>query len=102
MAKSKAKARKAPPRHCDDNPAWTTADFARAQPAAKADPGLAAALKRGRGRPPLDKPKVALTLRIDQDAVEQFRATGAGWQTRMNDVLVAAAPKAKKARVPAR
>ena len=44
-----------------------------------------------RGRPPSDHPKQALKLRIDADVVEHFRATGPGWQTRINDTLCRAA-----------
>lgn len=44
-----------------------------------------------RGRPPSDNPKQALKLRIDPDVVEYFRATGPGWQTRINDTLRRAA-----------
>ena len=39
------------------------------------------------GRPPSENPKVALKLRIDPDIVDYFRATGPGWQTRINDTL---------------
>ncbi len=44
-----------------------------------------------RGRPPSDNPKQALKLRIDADVLEHFRATGPGWQTRINDTLRRAA-----------
>jgi hypothetical protein len=38
-----------------------------------------------RGRPPLsDKPKTAITLRLDEDVLEAYRGTGEGWQTRIN------------------
>src|SRR5260221_1013269 len=38
-----------------------------------------------RGRPPLSgKPKTAITLRLDEDVVRAYRATGEGWQTRIN------------------
>src|ERR1700712_2924634 len=38
-----------------------------------------------RGRPPLsDKPKIAITLRLDEDVVKAYRETGEGWQTRIN------------------
>ena len=38
-----------------------------------------------RGRPPLsDKPKTAITLRLDEDVVKAYRETGEGWQTRIN------------------
>jgi len=39
------------------------------------------------GRPQLKNPKQQVTLRLDQAVVEKFRATGAGWQTRINDAL---------------
>jgi uncharacterized protein (DUF4415 family) len=31
--------------------------------------------------------KQQVTLRLDRDVVERFRATGPGWQRRINDVL---------------
>jgi uncharacterized protein (DUF4415 family) len=43
------------------------------------------------GRPRSENPKMALKLRIDPDVVEHFRATGPGWQTRINDTLRKAA-----------
>jgi uncharacterized protein (DUF4415 family) len=39
---------------------------------------------RGRQKSP---PKVQLSLRISPDVVEFFRATGDGWQARMDDAL---------------
>lgn len=40
------------------------------------------------GRPPLgDAPKQQVTLRIDRDVIEKFRAGGKGWQSRINAVL---------------
>ncbi|MFO1071113.1 MAG: BrnA antitoxin family protein [Geminicoccaceae bacterium] len=44
-----------------------------------------------RGRPRLDAPKVSVTLRLDADVLERFRATGPGWQTRINEALRKAA-----------
>jgi uncharacterized protein (DUF4415 family) len=40
-----------------------------------------------RGRPRLESPKVLVSIRYDADIIERFRATGEGWQTRMNDAL---------------
>ncbi|MBI2114970.1 MAG: BrnA antitoxin family protein [candidate division NC10 bacterium] len=34
-------------------------------------------------------PKQAISLRVDPDVLDWFRAQGAGWQTRMNAVLKA-------------
>jgi uncharacterized protein (DUF4415 family) len=45
------------------------------------------ALPVTRGRPKLDRPKISTTLRLDADIIDQFRAGGPGWQSRMNDVL---------------
>lgn len=79
----------------DDNPEWTEADFARARSAQDVLPPevLAAFGKGKRGRPVGTKKadaKKSLTLRLDPDVIEGWRATGAGWQARMNEALRAA------------
>lgn len=40
-----------------------------------------------RGRPLGSGTKTQVTLRLDVEVVEKFRATGEGWQTRINDAL---------------
>lgn len=41
-----------------------------------------------RGRPPLrEQAKRQVTLRLDPDVIERFRADGPGWQGRMNEAL---------------
>ena len=40
-----------------------------------------------RGRPLGSGSKAQITLRLDIEVVEKFRASGDGWQTRINDVL---------------
>ena len=40
-----------------------------------------------RGRPLGSGTKTQVTLRLDVEVVEKFRATGDGWQTRINDAL---------------
>lgn len=42
---------------------------------------------RGAGRPPSANPKQQVTLRLDPDVLETFRATGKGWQSRINAEL---------------
>ncbi len=42
---------------------------------------------RGLQRSPTKK---QVTLRLDPEVLDKFRATGRGWQARMNDVLKAA------------
>jgi uncharacterized protein (DUF4415 family) len=39
------------------------------------------------GRPRLDRPKAQVTLRLDSDVLAYFKASGPGWQTRINDAL---------------
>ncbi len=59
--------------------------LARMRPASAAD---AADIKRRlRGRPRAQTPKHLVSLRLDPDVVERFRATGPGWQSRINEVL---------------
>lgn len=82
-----------PERLDDDAPEATDAWFAQARPAADVLAqlvGQAAAadlVAPKRGRPPLAEPKEHVNLRLDADVVRAFRSTGAGWQTRLNQVL---------------
>jgi len=48
--------------------------------------GMAAIAKK-RGRPSGSGIKDQVALRVDRDVLAAFRATGPGWQTRMNDAL---------------
>ncbi len=43
------------------------------------------------GRPPLDAPKGSINIRLDADVLAHFRATGPGWQSRINAALRKAA-----------
>ena len=40
-----------------------------------------------RGRPPGSSTKTQTTVRISNDVLRHFRATGRGWQTRIDDAL---------------
>ena len=40
-----------------------------------------------RGRPKASVTKVSTTIRLDRDVVDAFKASGAGWQSRMNAAL---------------
>jgi|APHig6443717497_1056834.scaffolds.fasta_scaffold01010_6 uncharacterized protein (DUF4415 family) len=73
----------------------TAADFRQGRPAAQALPQLLSPeladtlLKRKPGQrgPQKAPPKAQVTLRLDPDLVEHFKAGGSGWQTRINDTL---------------
>ena len=71
----------------------THADFARAKPLRTTMPKVVEAMKRGRGRPKADNPKQRVSLRLDPRIVAAYRATGSGWQSRINEVLAAALSK---------
>jgi len=73
-----------------ENPEWTEADFAKAKgPEALPAELLAAFPKTKMGRPKGSKSseKEQVSLRIDTEVLERFRAGGPGWQTRMNEAL---------------
>lgn len=71
-----------------DAPEATDEQLAQARPFTEAFPALADAMRRNMGgRPRAKNPKVAVSLRLDPDVLERFKATGPGWQSRMNAAL---------------
>ena len=48
---------------------------------------FAEVMKRGRGRPPIANPKQQISVRLDADVLAGLKASGPGWQARMNDAL---------------
>jgi uncharacterized protein (DUF4415 family) len=84
----------------DENPEWTEEDFAASKPFAEVFPDLAAKEIARRRRGPQKTPtKQQISLRLDVDVLEKFRATGKGWQARMNATLAAHAPRRVTRRV---
>ena len=66
-------------------PPLTDAALRTLQPAGKLPPALQRKLGvRGPQRTPT---KERITIRLSHDVVEQFRATGDGWQTRIDTAL---------------
>lgn len=71
-----------------ESPALPKDVLAQAKPFADVFPELAENMRRNLGgRPPLAKPKRAISIRLDQDVIDKFKASGPGWQGRMNEVL---------------
>ncbi|MCD2173318.1 BrnA antitoxin family protein [Rhizobium sp. C4] len=73
-----------------DSPEFTADDFARMKPAREVLPesffeGLNEARKAG--RPRVEKPKQAVTLRLDPDVIERFQQQGKDWRSRMSEAL---------------
>jgi len=73
-------AREVQPEESDDIPELTDAWFD------KAKPYRGETLLRP-GSPPADSPKKLISLRLDPDVVEAFRAGGPGWESRINAAL---------------
>jgi uncharacterized protein (DUF4415 family) len=71
-----------------DSRLLTDEDWKRMRPAHEVYPHLVRqSLERKRGRPKLDAPKKQVTLRLDADILDHFKARGAGWQTAINETL---------------
>jgi uncharacterized protein (DUF4415 family) len=87
-----------------DNPEWTAADFdasvrvadypslEAAEAAAREK--YAAVRRRGPQKAPR---KQMVSIRLDAHIVARFRATGKGWQGRMNDTLAKHLPRPRRA-----
>ena len=66
-----------------DSPELTDAELATMRPFSQVFPELAATIRK---RGPV-KTKESVSIRLDFDVVEKLRASGPGWQSRVNDVL---------------
>jgi uncharacterized protein (DUF4415 family) len=91
----------------DENPELTDEWFARARPAADVlreqfgAEAVAHLLKPKRGRPLKAARKRAINIRLSPEVLEHFRASGPGWQTRVDEVLKSHVARGAK-RAPAR
>jgi uncharacterized protein (DUF4415 family) len=74
----------------DDAPEWTDEQFRYAQFSIGGKvirDAVGTFSNPGPGRPPAVNSKKQVTLRLDPDVLEKFRATGKGWQSRINAEL---------------
>ncbi|MGX7743803.1 BrnA antitoxin family protein [Rhodopseudomonas parapalustris] len=78
----------------DDNPEWTAEDFAKATPvnimARDLTSEFLAKIPSRRG-PQKAPTKVPVSIRLSADVVAHYKATGPGWQSRIDDTLRKAA-----------
>lgn len=72
--------------HDQDSPATTEADWANAFVSHNAVElhNEVVRRKRGQNKQPVKK---QVAIRFDVEVLDKFKATGKGWQTRMNDAL---------------
>ena len=72
----------------DDAPELTAERAAKLRPAREVLPDdIINQFKRSPGRPKAETPKQQVTLRLDADVVEHWRAQGPGWQSGINAAL---------------
>ena len=78
-----------------DSPPLTDEELAAMRPARDVfPPEFFEAMEKAaaaRGRPKVDAPKVAVTLRLDPDVLEKFKASGKNWRSVMAEELRKAA-----------
>ena len=80
-----------------DDAALTDAELAEMIPATEFfPPASMARLEKARGRPKLARPKVLVSLRLDAAALDAWKASGRGWQSRIGALVAREAPKAKR------
>ena len=68
-------------------PEWTKGDVDQAVPFKDAHPVTFETWKRGRGRPKVARPKVKVGWRLSADVVDAVKATGKGYNVRVETVL---------------
>jgi uncharacterized protein (DUF4415 family) len=85
------------PEEYEEAPEWTDEELARAD--LYEDGKL---ISCGRGRPPLPpgERKTEVKIRLDRDLVDELRASGPGWQTRLNATMRDAVFGHSKGRLP--
>jgi uncharacterized protein (DUF4415 family) len=70
-----------------DTPELTDDDFARARPFKETFPRQYEAWRQRGGRPRVERPKVHVGFRLAADVVEGIKATGKGYNARVEKVL---------------
>jgi len=70
----------------DENPEWTEEMFKKAMLFSELPEDMRSTLQRVRGPNKLPTKK-QVAIRFDDDVLTALRASGKGWQTRVNDVM---------------
>jgi uncharacterized protein (DUF4415 family) len=71
----------------EENPEWTAEAAAEARPFSEVFPKQFTTWKNLGGRPPVETPKVHIGFRLAADVVEGVKATGKGYNARVEKVL---------------
>ena len=70
-----------------ENPEWTKEDFKRAVPFDRLPADVRKAFSLRTRGPQIVPKKVPVSIRLSADVVKAFRGSGAGWQSRVDDIL---------------
>jgi uncharacterized protein (DUF4415 family) len=81
-----------PPDFDEDAPELTDEQIKQLRPAKEYFAELGIPIPK-MGRPKAEAVKRSVTIRMDEDVIEHFKAGGPGWQTRMHEVLAGEARK---------
>jgi uncharacterized protein (DUF4415 family) len=81
----------------EDNPELTDEDFARAKPFVQLPRRLQTKLRKVRG-PQKAPTKERITIRLSRDVLARFRASGPGWQSKIDEALRRASDKKTRIR----
>ena len=71
----------------DELPELTDEQIKQLRPAREMFEELGIPMPVPRGRPKAERVKTSVTIRIDAEVVDHYKASGPGWQTRMNEDL---------------
>ncbi len=71
----------------EDNPEWTAAEARKAKSFSALPETLKAKLARRTRGAQVAPVKERITIRLSPEVVQSFRASGAGWQSRLDAVL---------------
>lgn len=77
-----------PPDFDDDAPELTDEEILDLRPAREFFEQHGIQMPLPRGRPKAERTKTSVTIRLDAEIVEAYKASGPGWQTRMNEDLL--------------
>lgn len=86
-----------PPADYDPAAPLTDDEIKTLRPAPEVFAELGIPVPKPMGRPKAETVKRSVTIRMDEDVVDYFKAGGPGWQTRMHELLAREARKKKSA-----
>jgi uncharacterized protein (DUF4415 family) len=83
------------PRNDKENPEWNDSDFSRAVPLSGLPKSMQKVLSnRGKRGPQKTPTKQLVSIRLSREVIDHFKASGPGWQARIDETLKSEIEKA--------